>query len=124
MAQKSKIVAEICLYGVRSTGAGWIAQIADDVREADGVKRLIGDGEPRQDRTFTDAVWQACQAIRDLLAPRGRDVSRDVVRVYDTGGKRFAEIDLTCPPNYGCLTWERAPVFVLSMEEIIAASQK
>ena len=62
--QTQKIVAEICLYGTHVAGAGWLAQLADGA--------LLGDGEPRTGRTFTDAVWLACDAIidRSAIPPR------------------------------------------------------
>ena len=105
-SRSSAPVAELCLYGTSVTGAGYL------VRTADG--RLFGDGEPRQTRSFTDAIWLAC----DALCQAGI-VGRVVV--YRPDGLRMAFTDVARPASYGALVWEPAPVYVLTDAALIAA---
>jgi hypothetical protein len=102
------IVADICLYGNRETGAGWLAQLADG--------RLLGDGEPRKNWSANDATWIACMKIQEAGLKSGR------VRVFMAGGQRMAETDLCRPGYFGQLEWRPAPVLIFTAEEIEAAA--
>jgi len=93
MAKRNKApVAEICLYGVRSTGAGWILATREGV--------LRGDGEPRADRTFSAAIAEAFEALA-ALGLRG-----EPVLLVDAGGERSAR--LIAPVAYGDVLWAPA----------------
>lgn len=106
---------EICLYGNRETGAGWIA------RSADG--RMAGDGEPRSGRSFTAALWLAADSLKMLirvLSPR----THTWAWVYEAGGERRARISLMeALPYFGALEWEPAHVFVIDSASIEAAAE-
>lgn len=100
MAKKLQTqVAVICLYGNRATGAGWLA--------AHGGK-LLGDGEPSVDRTFTVAVWLAADALRAAGAS-------GAVAVFDAGGDRMSIVPLANVPAYGDLRWEAATQYEISI---------
>lgn len=101
-------IADICLYGNRETGAGWLA------RTNDGT--LLGDGEPNPARNFTEAVWLATDAIVGHVRAGGK------ARVFAPGGERMAIIDLHHPGWFGRLVWEPAPVLEISAEAIEAAA--
>ena len=105
----TKLVGEICLYGNMSIGAGWLATTADG--------KLLGDGEPRQGRSFTEAVWLACDALRTAGAAVGK------VRVFAAGGERMADTDINHPGYYGSLSWVPATVLVISAAAIEAAAE-
>src|SRR5262245_33682800 len=108
MAKTQQVAAEVCLYGTREIGAGWLA------RTADGT--LFGDGEPRQGHTFTDALWIACKAMREA-GVQGR-----TVRVFSPDGLRMADTIIDRPAYYGDLKWRPATVIVVSAEEIERAA--
>lgn len=101
-------VADICLYGSSRTGAGWIA------RAEDGA--MFGDGEPRGDRSFTEAIWIAVGALEGAGLKAGR------VRVFAPGGVQVAWMELTRPLTFGDLAWEAAPVYTFSAAELEAAA--
>jgi hypothetical protein len=75
----AKHVAEICLYGTSSIGAGWLALVR-------GEKKPFGEHTPSADRSFTEAVWAAVEQLKD------RGVA-GTVRVFAPGGERVAEVD-------------------------------
>lgn len=105
----SKPVAEIALYGVRRTGAGWIVRLADG--------RMFGDGEPRERVSFTEAVFVAVDAIR------AAGIERGIVRVYDSGGDRMSEFSLEARvPYYSDLAWTAAPIYTISVDVLTAAA--
>jgi len=115
MAKTTKItkmlVAEICLYGNGPTGcgAGWLAV------EFGG--RLLGDGEPVKDRTFTEAVWGAVDALRKIGIVQG------IVAIYAPGGERYALAPIGRVPTFGNLQWTSpAPCHVISAAELEAAA--
>lgn len=105
--KNAKKTAELCLYGTRDAGFGWIA------RTGDGV--LLGDGELRFD-SVTVAVWTAQQALTDAGA------WKCPVVIFEPGGRRMARSSVGSVPSYGLLVWETAPVFVISAEAIVAAA--
>lgn len=74
------IVGSICLYGNRDVGAGWIAST-----EVAGQAKTFGDGTPAVGRTFTEAVWQAKDAIRKAGTASGR------IRIFAAGGEFYAD---------------------------------
>lgn len=90
----NKHVADVCLYGTSQIGAGWIAQ-------GEG-QAMIGTGEPISARGFTEAVWLACDALRESGIKAG------MVRVFAAGGERMAFCDINHPPYYGNLKWQPA----------------
>lgn len=110
---KKALVGEICLYGTRHTGAGWLARVGASL---DG--HLIGDAEPNPDHTFTEAVWMACDALRNAGIKAG------MVRVFESGGKNCADTDINNPGYYGDLKWVPAPVYVIDADTILAAAAK
>ncbi len=95
-------VAEICLYGTSRTGAGWLVALPGG--------RMLGNGEPAADRSFTQAVWAALDAIR-------REGTAGPVRLFDAGGERCTTVHTSGCKWYGDLTWESAPVYVLRVPE-------
>ncbi len=109
MARK-RIVADIAFYGTGTHGAGYIARAVDG--------RIFGDGMPIKWRSFTDALWAAC----DELYRHNYGVAGSRIRVFEPGGARMAVADLAAPGYWGDLTWEAAPVYVVTVETILAAS--
>jgi len=107
-----KHIADVCMYGIRETGAGWLAQIADGT--------LLGDGTPKPGMDFTTALWKACEHVR-LHARDSEAFVRGRVRVFEPGGKRVAEFDVAYPPWYGSLVWEDAPTMNLTAHEVVSA---
>lgn len=115
MAKSQKVVAEICLYGTTQHGAGWLA------RTSDGA--LLGDGELRQGRSFTEAVWLACDAVLRVYGACGGRPRNGKVRVFAPGGERMADADINHPGYYGDLKWQSATVLEISAEAIEAAAK-
>lgn len=112
MAKKSnKLAAEICLYGTHVVGAGYLVRLADG--------RMLGDGEPKPGRTFTDALWLACDEVLKAGLPL---LSR--VRVFEPTGTFMADTGLLSPGYFGDLKWQRATVYEISAEVIEAAAEK
>jgi hypothetical protein len=116
MAKSTRLVAEICLYGNRSIGAGWLARTRDNT--------LLGDGEPREGRSFTEAVWQACDAIYHNRSLCGKiRPGTGTVRVFAAGGALMADTDLNHPGYFGDLKWTEATMLVVDSDAIIAAAK-
>jgi hypothetical protein len=101
-------VAEICLYGTGSIGAGYLARTAGG--------RMFGTGEPVAARSFTDAMWLA---VIDLHAA---GVTRGDVLVFDPTGLRVARMSVSLPVYFGELSWAPAPVYVITADAIAAAA--
>jgi hypothetical protein len=112
--RKTKVVAEICLYG-GSDAAGWLANPINP-RPDDG--HMLGDGEPHGGRCLTEAVELACDALRKS------GVSCGHAYVYRPDGKARAEIDINHPGYFGDMRWRPAPQYVISAEAIKAAAAK
>ena len=106
---KQDAVAEVCLYGARSCGFGWLGQMFD------GQK--FGDGELRFESASL-AIANACQSIPTSLA------RTDVVLIFDMGGQRVARTNAWGPQTYGDLDWKDAPQFVISAADLIAESKR
>lgn len=109
------VVADICLYGNRETGAGFIAQAVDG--------RMFGNGEPLASRSFTEAVWLAVDELRRAGVERGQ------LRIFAPGGERMATVEIgglkdRRLPYFGELSWGPAPVYVISAEALVAASEE
>jgi hypothetical protein len=121
MSAKTRIVGEICMYGNSQTcGAGWLAAVEptlDKRNRSVAQSTLLGDGDPKIGRAFTEALWQACDAIRETGPTAG------LVRVYEPGGHWCATTSLSQPVCYGDLEWTPAPVLTISVEEIMAAAE-
>lgn len=113
----SNLVAEICLYGNRTVGAGWLARIdrAADATMPWWADGLIGTGEPVEGRSFTEAVWAAIDTIRT-------GVQAGIVRIFDAGGRRMVDVDLNDVPAYGDLKWTAAVVHVIPSQDVEAAA--
>jgi len=112
MARKTqlyKLVADICLYGNHTIGAGYLVQLTDG--------RLLGDGEPKAGRSFTEAVWLACRDVCEA------GISAGLVRVFAPGGQRMADTDLNHPGYFGNLKWQPAIQYVLSVDELVDAAK-
>jgi hypothetical protein len=104
MSKNLKVVATICLYGNRNTGAGYIAQVAHNAR-------TTGTGDPVKNRSFTEAVFMAIGALCELTFDfRTLD---GVVRIFDAGGERCADVDPFNVPAYGAIVWKPAPVLTI-----------
>jgi hypothetical protein len=103
-----KIVGEICLYGAGHCGAGWLATTA--------AGQSLGTGELNQAHNFTAAVFQACDALRAVAGP-------GLAWVYESNGQLRAQIDISRPCYFGDLKWEAAPVYTISMADILAAAE-
>jgi len=136
----SKPVAEICLYGTRQTGAGYILAIhvsglieltihavraklwagnraiLNTEQELDIVR--LGTGEPKSGRTFTEAVFIAA----GLLNVSG--VTSGIVHVYEPTGHKFAAFDLAKHiPCFGDLKWsDGGTAYIISAETVAAAA--
>lgn len=104
------VVADICLYGNRETGAGFLG-----VRYPHG--QSFGTGDPVKGRSFTDALFLAMSEVPPV---RG-----GVVRVFDAGGERTTTLSVNLAvPYYGDIVWREAPVYTISAAALIAASEK
>jgi len=104
------IVADICLYGTRQTGAGWLAQTADGL--------MFGNGRPVAGRSFTEAVWMAMGALESDGIRSGQ------VRIFLPGGDYMAVVDAAQPvPTFGGLRTVPAPVWTLDVADLVNAAQ-
>lgn len=112
MARKTnqQIVAEICLYGTSRIGFGWLAQTRDGV--------MLGDGEPKGNRTATECVCIACGQLLQVVGASG-----SMVRIYAAGGMHCAETDLRHPGYYGDLKWQPAITHQISAEAVLSAAE-
>ena len=106
--KNQNIVAEICLYGNHQIGAGWLARLENG--------ELLGDGEPRQGRCFTSAVWLAADEVRKHVSQSG------YAWVYAAGGRMRAKIEIAHVGYFGNLPWESAAPLEISSEAIEAAA--
>ena len=107
---KVKVVADICLYGTRDIGIGWLAQVIGG--------KLLGNGEPIRNQTSTEAVWLACHAINYDGISSGR------VRIFAPRGEKMAVADLNHPGYYGDLKWQAAIRYTIDVSELSASSGK
>jgi len=99
-------VAEICLYGTRQTGAGYIVSIRTAVWPV-----RIGTGNPVPGRSFTEAVWKATDMIRLAGHVSG------IVHVYEPTGQKVAAFRLEDGPcYYGDLKWTTDGVTVYTFD--------
>lgn len=116
MTKSTKLVAEICLYGNGPTGcgAGWLARLADG--------SLLGDGEPKAGRSFTEAVFQACDHVLRAYGACGGRPRTAIVRVFASGGERMADTDARHPGYFGDLKWQPATVYVIEAADLNAAA--
>lgn len=103
-----KIVAEICLYGNREVGSGWLASVPGG--------HLLGDGEPRSYWSLTDALWMAVGELRVM------GVASGAVRIFAPGGRFAADVKLSEVGYYGNLPWKAAPQYEIDVAELIRAS--
>lgn len=91
--KSSAIVAEVCLYGTPTIGAGWLVSTSANPSP-------VGDHDPRPWRGFTAAVWAGVAEVRRQGLASGR------VRIFAPGGLVFAEVELgDRTPLYGDLRW-------------------
>lgn len=101
-----KTVAEICLYGTTSVGAGYLISVQNE--------KPFGQHEPRQGRSFTEAVYMAAGE----LAARG--VLEGQIVIYAPGGLKRSLVSLSSIPNFGSLKWETAPQHVISVDTLMS----
>ena len=83
------LVADICLYGTHTTGAGYLGLIAPAA--APMLARdeaMFGTGEPVAGRSFTEAVFAAVTVLRD------RGVVAGVARIFEPSGERVAVVNI------------------------------
>jgi hypothetical protein len=78
---------------------------------------MLGNGEPREGRTMTDAIWLAC----DALIANG--IKTGLVRVFEPSGRLCAVTPLRHPATFGGLAWEAAPQHTISAAEIEKAAE-
>lgn len=114
MSHLQNPVAEICLYGTRQTGAGYIVSIPG----VDGQTVRLGTGEPNPKRSFTEAVWAAAGLLQICGLTAG------MVHVYEPSGHKFAAFDLGGNvPNFGDLEWvDGGTAFVIPASDVAAAA--
>lgn len=104
------IDAEICLYGNHDIGAGWLARIDKD-------RRMFGDGEPCEGRSFTEAVYMAA----GTLVANG---CKGYAMIYDPTGRRQARVRLGGHIGYyGDLPWEPARQWQIDLDQLMAAAE-
>lgn len=90
MKAAAKVVADLCLYGNRGIGFGYLL--------AAGNKILSGDGEPKADRDLTTCLFMAAADLSE------RGIHEGIVQVVAPGGESMAEVDLGWGmPYYGML---------------------
>ncbi len=90
------VSTEICLYGNYSTGSGYLGRTRDG--------RMFGTGEPVQNRSFTEAIWQGIEDARRLGMS-------GLARVFDAGGERFVDVRIdSFYLNYGSIVWTANPL--------------
>lgn len=108
-----KPAAEIALYGNQKTGAGSIVLLPSG--------HMIGDGTPKTGLSMTQAIWAGVEVLRTAGMESG------IVRIFAPGGELCADVEISQHvPNFGALTWNRAPCYVIpvdSIDELIAASK-
>lgn len=96
------VVAEVCLYGNSEIGAGWLASV-------NGIPGILGDGEPKAKRSFTQAVFEACESIRK------DGITSGLVTVTAPGGEWEGDVGLNRPCYYGDIQWRPAKVYVFRL---------
>lgn len=106
-------VADICLYGIPRTGYGWSAQVNPEL--VVDSHSILGDGEPQDWRTLTECVWLALREIREKT---GLTLGR--VRIFEPSGRMVADAALGFSGYYGDLRWESAPVYTVSLDDLLA----
>lgn len=95
MHTNPSLVAEITLYGTPKYGAGWLARTKEG--------KLLGTGTIERDTTYSQAIWQAVDSLRE------RGVNRGPIWIFDAGGERFAEVPIQSKvPHYAKLEWRKA----------------
>ena len=110
MARKQqKQVAEICLYGNGTIGAGYIARTADG--------RLFGDSELKPHHSMTEAVWLASDDLRHAGIKSG------TVRIYAAGGQLMADTDIAHIGYYGDLKWQPATMYTIDADQLLASAE-
>lgn len=108
---KTAIVAVVCLYGNRTLGAGYLAQVQGE--------RPIGDADPAPQRSFTEAVYLAVAALEKAY-PKAMGRKGGMVRVFAAGGELQADVPVGNVPNYGNMPWERAVPLVIPADKLAA----
>lgn len=111
-AQSNEIVGEVCLYGTPSIGFGWLAAYPGDDRKT----VTFGAHKPDPSTSANSAVWLATDALHEKLIARG--VRHGLVRVFDAGGERCADVSLDAVPQFQNMPWKPAPVLVMSADQI------
>jgi hypothetical protein len=103
------VVGDICLYGTRESGYGFIA--------AAPGQPLMGTGELRYG-TRTHAVEAACETLR------GHGVRTGEVWVYDCGGERKAATRVDAPLPISMLSWRPAEQYAVNVDDILAGGKE
>jgi hypothetical protein len=117
MTNAGQAVAEISLYGTGRYGAGFI------VRMADG--RMIGDGEPLNGRSMTEALWLAMDEVMLAGGAQAGRSGRVYVHIDVDGAPLRATISLRGPrPYFGALSWEAGTMYEISADAIARAAQE
>jgi hypothetical protein len=99
------IVADVCLYGTREIGTGFIYSTPEGTRGGDGVPR-----------SHIDLTMGILCAMNELRAAGIRDGK---IRIFAPGGKFMAIVGLNQFVYYGNLTWQPAIQYEISVEELL-----
>lgn len=106
---------QICLYGTRTAGFGYIASGLAKACEggklvelSTGAVRLFGKGgEELKYESMTEALYAAQAALKEAKGKPGAEVT-----VFGPGGEMCATVELGGCQNIGELKWGPAPVYV------------
>jgi hypothetical protein len=93
------LVASVCLYGVHAIGFAYYAATPTNNFAAQG-----GWGPEHRPNgnidNLTSAVFLAVHDLRDLGVVEG------LVRIFEPGGLRYADTDISNPGYFGDLNWK------------------
>lgn len=111
MVKRQKLpVASVCLYGAGHVGYGYLAGPPANPAQ-------FGDGEPHKPRGLNDAFWLAMFDLQEAGIV-------GMVKVFAPGGELMAQVsNAGAFPYYGQLEWGPAEMLVVSMADILAASE-
>jgi hypothetical protein len=107
--KNTKLVAEICLYGTRDAGFGFIARAADG--------RMFGKGELFAGRSMTETVWLA---VDELKTAGVSGAGGATVAIFAPGGARLAVEAFANVRAVGDFAWQTAPTFTVSVAALTA----
>lgn len=102
---------DACFYGNREIGFDFLVDLPTGI---------VGQPDPMQFRyqTLTEALFAALDVA---MASK----FEGIVRIFEPGGNRMSVVDLTVPclPAWGQLFWTKAPVYIVTVDQIKAAAE-